>query len=247
MRRIGFSTGALALGDFARALEMLRGRAVEVVELSALRESELQPLRAAVDGLDLGQFRHVAVHAPGRIAQRHEGAVVDQLRGLAARGWPIVVHPDAVHDWALWQQLGTHLLVENMDRRKDIGRTAADLQGVFDQVPAAGLCFDVGHARQCDTSMTEAYLILTRLGERLRQVHLSEVTSRSAHDRLSYSSILAMREVAELIPEHIPIVLETPVSADEIDDELTRAHAALPLPAPSTQARCELLARWART
>jgi hypothetical protein len=57
-RRLGFSTGALACGDFRRALAMLgRMRSVCVVELSALREAELEPLAEAVDNdLDLDQF-----------------------------------------------------------------------------------------------------------------------------------------------------------------------------------------------
>jgi hypothetical protein len=242
MRPIGFSTGALALGNFERGLEMLRGRAIEVVELSALREPELEPLASKAADLRLAQFRYVAVHAPSRIERSHETVVVEQLRGLAARDWPIVLHPDAVHDWALWRQLGALLLVENMDRRKAAGRTADNLEAVFERVPEAGFCFDVGHARQCDTSMTEAYLILKRFGDRLRQVHLSEVTTRSTHDRLSYASILATHEVASLIPEHIPIVLESPVAVDQIDDEVMRARSALATSTTGADAGAQQLA-----
>jgi len=227
MRPIGFSTGALALGDFERALRMLRGRAVEVVELSALRERELAPLVDSAARLGLEQFRHVAVHAPSRIAPGHEPAVVEQLRGLAARGWPVVLHPDAVSDWALWRPLGGALLVENMDRRKTAGRTADELAAAFDCAPEAGLCLDVGHACQHDPSMAAARLILERFGERLREVHLSHVTGSSAHERLSRPAVLAAREVAALIPEHVPVVLETPVTEDQIEEELLAAREAL--------------------
>jgi hypothetical protein len=58
MRRIGFSTGALAKGDFRSALEMLAGTETEVLELSALRQDELPRLLASVDGLDLSRFRY---------------------------------------------------------------------------------------------------------------------------------------------------------------------------------------------
>jgi sugar phosphate isomerase/epimerase len=237
MRRIGFSTGALALGDFERALAMMRGHGLEVVELSALREHELEPLVAAVPRLDLAQYQHIAVHAPSRVAPDHESEVVEKLRCLSARGWPVVVHPDAVHDWSKWKPMGSRLLIENMDRRKEVGRSTDDLHAIFKLVPEAGFCFDVGHARQCDTTMTEAYLILTQFGERLRQVHLSEVTSRSTHDRLSFSSIRATQGIAALIPEHIPIVLESPVSADELESEIGRANVALTVPVKTDQAR----------
>ena len=53
MRPIGFSTGALALGDFRSALAMLVPHSVKAVELSALRDKELMPLMAALPSLDL--------------------------------------------------------------------------------------------------------------------------------------------------------------------------------------------------
>ena len=53
MRPIGFSTGALAKGDFRRGLEILRRHKIEIVELSALRQPELEPLMSSLDDLDL--------------------------------------------------------------------------------------------------------------------------------------------------------------------------------------------------
>ena len=140
-----------------------------------------------------------------------------------------MLHPDAVHDYALWQQLGAALCVENMDRRKPHGRTAGELESVFEQLPQAGLCFDIGHARQVDSTMTEAYFILRSFGNRLRQVHVSEVNTRSTHDPLSFTSVLAFRQVAELIPENVPLILETPVCEDQIESEMAIVREALPL------------------
>jgi len=90
------------------------------------------------------------------------------------------------------------------------------------------LCFDVAHARQVDTSLSEAFLILERFGEGLAQVHLSEVSTSGRHGRLSRTSILAFQELAPLIPPEVPVILESPVSEHEIEDELTRAEEALP-------------------
>ena len=225
-RTIGFSTGALAFGDFRRALDMLRAHPVRAVELSALRQPELEPLRAAVDELDLSQFSYVAVHAPSRIEPALEPHVVDYLLEFAARGWPIVVHPDAIGDYSLWRRLGASLCVENMDKRKPVARTVDELEVVFDRLPEAGLCLDLGHARQVDTTMTEAYMILRTYASRLRQVHVSEVNTRSKHDRLSYSSIMAFQRVAELIPESVPLIVEAVIEEREIGPELERVAEA---------------------
>lgn len=67
--KIGFSTGSLALGDVQRALDMARSERVKAIELSALRESELDPLLDSLDSLGdrLGRFEYVSFHAPSRL------------------------------------------------------------------------------------------------------------------------------------------------------------------------------------
>jgi hypothetical protein len=189
MRPIGFSTGALALADFGKALTMLSEHAsVGVVELSALRERELEPLVTALGELDLHQFSYVAVHAPSAMGRDTEEAVVDLLDSVAGRGLPIIVHPDAIHDWTRWRHFGALLCLENMDKRKAIGRRRGELAACFDRLPDASLCADLGHARQIDPTMTEAHFILRDFGDRLKQVHLSEVSTDSRHDRISYTA-----------------------------------------------------------
>ena len=74
---------------------------------------------------------------------------------------------------------GEQLAIENMDRRKPIGRTLEELNVIFEKLSEAMLCFDIGHARQCDTTKTEAYRILRAYASRLCQIHLSEINTAS--------------------------------------------------------------------
>lgn len=224
----GFSTGALARADFRRGLEIVRGLRLPAIEVSALRLRELPVLLEAFDGLELRGFDHVSLHFPSAYPPGSEPALVESLRQVAP-GVPVVVHPDAISNFAPWRAFGATLLVENMDRRKPRGRTVRELEAIFDRLPDARLCFDMAHARQVDTSLTEAFLILERFGERLAQVHLSEVGTSGRHSRLSRAAILAFRELAPLIPLEVPVILESPVNEDEIADELARAAEALPV------------------
>ncbi|MGE5569886.1 MAG: hypothetical protein ACM3S5_12685 [Rhodospirillales bacterium] len=237
MRRIGFSSGALAYADFRTGVAMLHNKAIDALELSALRQNELRPMLEGIDDLDLSQFKYIAFHAPSQFDPESEEEIIEMLAGICARGWPVVLHPDAVHDFSLWRRLGGMLCVENMDKRKPIGRTVGELEWIFEQLPEAAFCFDIGHARQVDSTMTEAYFILKRFSYRLQQVHLSEVNARSKHDPLSYASILAFRDVAPLIPEDVPIILETPVPEDQIDFEVGQAMDALPVAHPALPTR----------
>lgn len=224
---IGFSTGTLAYGDFRRGLELVHGRGFDAVELSALRDRELPALISALDGLDLSSFTYVSVHAPSRYETLSENEVLELLEPVAQRQWPIIVHPDVIHDFERWHKLGSCVCVENMDKRKEIGQTAKGLAHILDRLPEATLCFDIGHARQVDPTMCEAALILNMFSDRLTQVHVSEVNSRSKHERLSLEAIWAFGRVAEKIPTHIPLILETPVSAEDFDAEVLRARRAL--------------------
>src|SRR5213080_1349926 len=106
MRRLGFSTGALAKGDFRRALNLLRAHEVDVVELSALRINELEPLVSGMPDLDLRGFSFVSIHAPTRFAPALERWVIDCLASLSRFGYPIVVHPDVLFTPALWNEFG---------------------------------------------------------------------------------------------------------------------------------------------
>ncbi len=227
MRPIGFSTGALAFGDFRRALKMLDDKPVDAVELSALRVNELPILAGAVDGLALSQYKYISIHAPSSFTAEEEPRVIQLLRKFVGLGWPIVLHPDATHRIELWREFGDLLYVENMDKRKPIGRTVQELTVIFNELPDALFCFDIAHARQVDSSMTEAFVILKHFGHRLRQVHISEVNTSSKHDRISRGAFRAFREIAHLIPQNIPAILETPVVESEIKDELTRAESSL--------------------
>jgi hypothetical protein len=228
MRTIGFSSGALAYADFRRGVAMLRGKDIHAVELSALRHSELRPLLGGLADLDLSQFNYIAVHAPSEFGADDEAEIVTLLEPVCRRGWQVILHPDAIHDFSLWRRLGERLCIENTDKRKSVGRTARELAKIFNELPEASLCFDIGHARQVDSTMTEAHFILKHFGARLRQVHVSEVNTRSKHDQLSVASILAFQEVADLIPDHIPLILETPVSEGQIALEMDRVREALP-------------------
>ncbi len=111
-----------------------------------------------------------------------------------------------------------------MDKRKRTGRTALQLAQVFDKLPEATLCFDIGQAHQVDSTMQEAEAILRRFQSRLRQVHMSYVNSQSQHERLNFESIRAFRQVAHLFGKSIPIILETPVSRSEVDEEISAAE-----------------------
>jgi hypothetical protein len=222
MRPIGFSTGALALGDFAEGLRILSGTWATAVELSALRQHELQPLVDALPRLPLQRFKHVSVHLPSSADPSFEGAILDVTRSLPHH-WLLVVHPNIIRAWERWKALGSRLCIENMDKRKPLGQTARQLDDIFARLNDATFCFDLGHAYQVDPTMSEAVLILQRFKSRLRQLHVSEVNSESKHDPLSLETEAAFSRLARLIPADTPAILESRLprpTVNEVEAEM---------------------------
>ena len=171
----------------------------------------------------------MSFHAPSRFSAADELYAIERLRCVVDRGILVVVHLDVIFNPEAWQWMGSLLFLENMDKRNAVGRTARDLESLFERFPEAGFCFDLGHARQFDPTMTEARLILEDFGERLTEVHISEVNTSSRHDALSLYAISALRSVAKLIPQPAPIILETLIDEGQSDipTEIDRARRAL--------------------
>ena len=75
--------------------------------------------------------------------------------------------------------------------------------------------------------MSVALEILECFGERLRQLHASEVNTHSQHDALTFETVLAFQKISSLIPEWIPVILESRVKPEQVDDEILRCNEAL--------------------
>lgn len=224
MRRIGFSTGALAKGDFRTALEMLRSQRDNAIELSALRIEELPVLLDAFDSLDLGKYGYIAIHAPTNAGDDLQ--LVQSLKPLLDKhpNVVVVVHPDTIHAFEPWSMLAGRVCIENMDSRKPVGQTVSDLRDIFNRLPDARLCLDVGHARQVDSTMIEALLMLQEFGARLSHVHISEVDSSGGHHGMSRAAVADFQRLAGRIDETVPVIVESCVAEGEIESELQKAR-----------------------
>lgn len=226
-RPLGFSTGSLALGDFAAALASLKASDASAVELSALREAELAPLMAALPELDLGQFHHVSVHAPSALISFDEAGVITALKPAIDAQLAIIVHADVIRTYRTWRELGALLHIENMDKRKVTGRTASELRPLLEALPNARLCLDLAHARQIDPSLCETVTLLDEFGDRLGQIHLSELNAKSRHESLSHAAVAAFRSLSRLIPPCTPVILEFDARPSELNGHLQLARRVL--------------------
>ncbi|HEX5149991.1 MAG TPA: hypothetical protein VFW07_01010 [Parafilimonas sp.] len=222
----GFSTGALAKGNFYLALELLQGSSANAVELSALREDEVKTLIAVLSDLNLDKYEYISFHAPSKLFLMHERELINLVAPVVKKGWPVIVHPDIISDYGAWRQLNNCLCIENMDKRKPTGRTSADMETIFEKLPEASFCFDIAHAHQVDPTMADAYTMVTKFKHRLREIHISSVNTQSQHEGITFEALLSFRKIADFIPA-VPVIIESTVTPDKIETELQLAALSL--------------------
>jgi hypothetical protein len=51
--------------------------------------------------MNLSQYEYISFHAPSALSEEEEQRVIELLT-LLPEDWPIVIHPDAIHDFILW-------------------------------------------------------------------------------------------------------------------------------------------------
>jgi hypothetical protein len=208
---LGCSTGYMG-GQREEWEELVVAAAAEsgvATELSALSEPELPSLIGYLRQDPYLPFRYVSVHGPSKERRLGERELVELLATMPAWVDAIVMHPDTIEDPEVYRPLGRTLVLENMDARKDDGRTAEELARLFDVLPDAGLCFDIAHAKSIDETMGSGRAMLDRYASRLRHVHISSLDEDSHHvplsdeDELLYPPLLAKCR-------DVPWILEAP-------------------------------------
>jgi len=179
------------------------------IELSALSEPELPSL---VEFLGSGRslpFRYISIHGPSKNLQGDEERLVAELAKLARLASAVVMHPDTIKDPAHFRVLGHKLLLENMDARKESGRTREELEPLFSELPDAGFCLDVPHSWSVDATMGVAGELLDAFGNRLRHVHLSSLSEDLHHVPLTVDDEALFRSTLERCLD-VPWIFEAP-------------------------------------
>jgi len=166
------------------------------IELSALAEDEVDGLFNYASGdISLKSFDYLSVHGPAKGRKLPEQELVAKLRRFCPLADSIVMHPDTMYDFELYKVLGSSLVVENLDDRKTFGQSVDDLEHVFRQLPAAGFCLDLAHAKSVDPTMDLAHELAHTFKTRLRQVHLSSIGPDQHHCPLTESDWVLFQPV----------------------------------------------------
>jgi Xylose isomerase-like TIM barrel len=210
---VGCSTGYMhqEREDWEELVVQAAGVSGVATELSALSEPELPGLISYLRSDPMLPFRFISVHGPSKQRRLGERELVELLTTLPAWVDAIVMHPDTIEEPSAYRLLGRRLAIENMDIGKATGRDTEELAGLFEELPQAGLCFDIAHAKSVDPELGVGEELLDRYASRLRHVHVSSLDEDLHHvpiideDELRYAPLLAKCR-------DVPWILEAPES-----------------------------------
>ncbi len=184
---LGASTGYMGdlRGDWPAQIRQARELSPFAIELSVLCEDEIDGLASYLGGDPALAFRYLSIHGPSKGRAMSESALVDVLVELGAHAQAVVMHPDTMEDPVPYRSLGRKLVLENMDARKDDGRTVEELDRWFAELPEAGFCFDIAHAWSVDDTMVAGADLLDAFRKRLRHLHVSSLAPDLHHTSLT--------------------------------------------------------------
>ena len=234
MRPIGFSTEAFIDRTLAEVVHLisLESRVIELVSHSVL---DLKPLLISMYGpdtfnLDLYSMDKVSIRLPKYFNDIEEIYI---CRWLYLHAFPrplILVRPRNITEPAMcmWEkEFGQSLCFEDDWTRENLKEKAEQLEKLYEKLPQAGFCLDLGKIRQEDPTMGLARLLLRRFGSRLKQVRLSEIDSKGKHCKMSVLTQLACQTIADMIPEDVRVIIDSEVSKSEMVKEMITAQIAL--------------------
>jgi hypothetical protein len=208
---VGCSTGYMVgmRGDWPALVECAAQTASAAIELSALSEDELPGLLAYLANAPRLPFHFVSVHGPSKGRSMSDAALVEQLRHLPSWVSAIVLHPDTMRDVSAYERLGRRLVIENMDVRKELGQTTADLLPFFERLPQARLCLDLAHAKAVDPTMAVGGELLSAFATRLSHIHLSSLDNERSHVPLTLADEALFSDALRRCAD-VPWILEAP-------------------------------------
>ena len=169
-------------------------------------------------------FSHCSIHTPHYAYQddRESHRILQIIEKLCV-DLPIkniVIHPDAVLDWSIFQEYKhLPLSIENMDERKKSCQWVQDLQKIFDENPYLWFVLDLQHCFVNDPSMQLAKDLHKAFGDRLVQYHISGYHPEYLHYPLykTQQDII----IASMERKDLPIIVESTFEAkEELSKEL---------------------------
>jgi hypothetical protein len=185
MAQIGFSTGAVS--KFTEIPEdrinYLTGLEIDAIEIILaepefvlnFKLDEIKPLLKDIDNISIHSVFRTIKHNKMKQSLDKLGTICSKLDASG-----VVFHPGTEEEYALLENVGFPVLIENMDAAKPFGKSVAYFSELF-RTFNFGFVLDIQHAYLNDPTMVLAQKLVNTFETRLKHIHISECDSKLRH------------------------------------------------------------------
>ncbi|MDP2946905.1 MAG: hypothetical protein Q8N88_02215, partial [Nanoarchaeota archaeon] len=203
-RLIGFSTGFLNLGsspNLREAITICKNIGCNAIELNCSIE-ELNKL----DKSFLDDFKFISFHAPGMTGGKESFKLLSAIEGFHKKFNfnAIVIHPDEIKNWEIFNSFDLPISLENMDNHKKTGRFLRDMKK-FASLGNFKITIDINHCFVNDHSLKLADDLFREFQEKISHFHLS------GHFKLHDPLVLTnQKKIIDFVSDKkLPIIIES--------------------------------------
>lgn len=218
MKKVGFGNGSLwkVADKYSKStIDIYRSCGNDVIEICINNLSEVSKLPRIVSYIN--DFAYKSIHLPNDIAYKNDertkrllDVVSDYYKEINAN--LILVHPDIVEDWEIFNPYKLNWAVENMDKEKQKYKTVSDLAEFFKTKPDWKLVLDLNHCYTNDKTMKLARDMIDQFKNKISEIHLSGYIN--LHDPLFQTKQNFILDYCK--ETDVPIVIESVL--DSVND-----------------------------
>lgn len=211
---LGFSTGFLhkIIQPVSReAIFLCQEIGCNIIELSCSYEERI-PLLENIKKSDLESFKKVSLHAPSSIflkKDRELKLILNTIQEACKRLEIdyIIVHPNIVRNWNIFNDYTFQVAIENMDRYGETGKTVKELANIFNHKNYK-LVLDLNHCFTNDKTMKLADEFIKSFKDKICEIHLSGYKDKNnLHVPLHKTRQV---NIIKVVPnKRIPIIIES--------------------------------------
>ncbi|MFA4930807.1 MAG: hypothetical protein WC570_03030 [Patescibacteria group bacterium] len=177
--QIGFSHGVLhqVLEVYsAKAINTYKSCSTSVLEICINKVDEVKKLNIIPPLVD--NVRRKSIHLPSDTIYRNDETTKKLLQEIISfyhtiGSELILVHPDLVKDWRVFDSYPANWAIENMDNQKQSYKTSTEIENFFTQHPNWKFVLDLNHCFSNDDTMKLADELIKKCQNQIAEIHLS--------------------------------------------------------------------------
>jgi len=162
---------------------------------------------------DFIDFDFISLHAPTRFLYKNNketNKLLVKLQNLHKKfNFNIIVlHSDIILDWDVFKKYDLPIAIENMDNRKESGKTVEDLKEIFERNDIK-MVLDINHCYVNDNSLKLVKEMYDNFKDRIVEIHLSGF--EAFHDLLYKTKQIEF--IKSLPNKNIPVIIESMIDS----------------------------------